>query len=154
MSLFFENTYQDLPHNLFSSIRPTPVKNPFIQIFNHRLAEKINLPENENWVNILSGNTLPEFCKPIAQAYSGHQFGHYNVLGDGRAILLGEWRTPDNQLLDIQLKGSGPTPYSRRGDGRATLSAMLREYLISEAMHGLGIPSSRSLAVIRTGEVG
>ena len=153
MSLFFENTYQDLPHNLFSSIRPTPVKNPFIQIFNHRLAEKINLPENENWVNILSGNTLPEFCKPIAQAYSGHQFGHYNVLGDGRAILLGEWRTPDNQLLDIQLKGSGPTPYSRRGDGRATLSAMLREYLISEAMHGLGIPSSRSLAVIRTGEV-
>lgn len=153
MSLSLIHSYQELPHILFSNIKPTPVKNPFIQIFNQKLANEIQLPFNQNWVHILSGNELPENCKPIAQAYSGHQFGHYNILGDGRAILLGEWRTPQNQLVDIQLKGAGPTPYSRRGDGRATLSAMLREYLISEALHGLDIPTSRSLAVVRTGEV-
>lgn len=152
MSIHFEQSYKDLPSSLFSLINPTPVKQPFLQIFNQNLAQELKLPENVNWTTILSGNELPKTFKTIAQAYSGHQFGHYNVLGDGRAILLGEWNT-ENNTVDVQLKGSGPTPYSRRGDGRATLSAMLREYLISEAMHGLGIPTSRSLAVVRTGEV-
>ena len=101
---------------------------------------------------LLSGNRLPPGSEPIAQAYAGHQFGHFTMLGDGRAIVLGEQVAPDGSRYDIQFKGSGRTPYSRRGDGRATLYSMLREYLISEAIHALGIPSSRSLAVVRTGE--
>lgn len=101
---------------------------------------------------IFAGNALPDGARPIAQAYAGHQFGSFTALGDGRAILLGEQITPAGERLDIQLKGAGPTPYSRRGDGRAALGPMLREYIISEAMHALGIPTSRSLAVVTTGE--
>ena len=110
---------------------------------------------SENPKNIdayLSGNKAPKSSKTIAQAYAGHQFGHFNMLGDGRALLLGEQIDIQGNRLDIQLKGSGRTAFSRGGDGRATLYSMLREYLISEAMHGLGIPTTRSLAVVSTGE--
>jgi len=108
--------------------------------------------ETTSGAEIFSGNRIPPEAEPIAQAYAGHQFGHFTMLGDGRAILLGEHITPSDGRWDIQLKGSGRTPYSRRGDGRATLGPMLREYIISEAMHALGIPTSRSLAVATTGE--
>ena len=96
----------------------------------------------------------PDGARPIAQAYAGHQFGHFTALGDGRAILLGEQITPSGDRVDIQLKGAGPTPFSRRGDGRAALGPMLREYIISEAMHALGIPTTRSLAVVDDGRAG
>jgi uncharacterized protein YdiU (UPF0061 family) len=107
--------------------------------------------EDQTLANLFSGKQLPPNSRPIAQAYAGHQFGYFNILGDGRAILLGEHITPDQKKYDIQLKGAGTTPYSRRGDGLATLRSMLREYLISEAMHHLGIPSTRSLAIVKTG---
>jgi serine/tyrosine/threonine adenylyltransferase len=103
-------------------------------------------------VALFAGNHLPPGAMPLAQAYAGHQYGHFTALGDGRAILLGEQWTPRGERFDIQLKGAGPTPYSRRGDGRAALGPMLREYIISEAMHALGIPTTRSLAVVTTGE--
>ncbi|MEY3239622.1 MAG: hypothetical protein RIR11_1060 [Bacteroidota bacterium] len=129
---------------------------PNTLLFNYKLATSIGLkidPATEAAIaHILSGNELLEGSEPLAQAYAGHQFGHFAMLGDGRAILLGEHITPENTRLDIQLKGPGATPYSRRGDGRATLRSMLREYLISEAMYGLGIPTSRSLAVVTSGE--
>ena len=151
-----EHSYADLPKALFSRNMPTPVQKPEAVLINFPLAKELGLefsPGNkEEITRILSGNTLPEGADPIAQAYMGHQFGYPNMLGDGRAILLGEQITPDGKRFDIQLKGPGITQYSRRGDGRATLSAMLREYLISEAMHHLGIPTTRSLAVIATGE--
>lgn len=152
----FENTYKTLPDKLFSKQLPIPVKNPQKVMFNKSLAKELGLSwlsEKETFItDFLSGNKIPEGANPLAQAYAGHQFGHFTMLGDGRAILLGEQITPDHKRYDIQLKGSGQTPYSRRGDGRATLSSMLREYLISEAMHHLGIPTSRSLAVVQTGE--
>ena len=102
--------------------------------------------------SLFTGNTLPEGSNTIAQAYAGHQFGHFTMLGDGRAILIGEHITNGNKRFDIQLKGSGKTSFSRNGDGRAALGPMLREYIISEAMHNLNIPSTRSLAVAKTGE--
>ena len=108
--------------------------------------------KGEEGVAILAGNQVPEGASPLAQAYAGHQFGHLNMLGDGRAILIGEQITPSGERFDIQLKGPGRTPYSRGGDGRAALGPMLREYIISEAMHALGIPTTRSLAVVATGE--
>jgi uncharacterized protein YdiU (UPF0061 family) len=123
-------------------------------LLNEALCRDINLnfENHEELVLVLSGNTSPENSIPFAQAYAGHQFGHFTMLGDGRAILPGEILTRDAGRLDIQLKGCGQTPYSRKGDGRATLKAMLREYLVSEAMHYLNIPTSRSLAVVKTGE--
>src|SRR5690606_5765314 len=124
-------------------------------IFNRTLAEDLGLDVSGLMPGIggyFSGNHLPPGSNPIAQAYAGHQYGNFTQLGDGRAILLGEQLTPDGTLVDIQLKGSGQTPYSRRGDGRAALGPMLREYIVSEAMYGLGIPTTRSLAVVRTGE--
>lgn len=152
----FDNTYSLLPETLFKEVLPTAVDKPRIAVFNFNLAHDLGLadlnPNNETLAQILAGNSIPTESKPIAQAYAGHQFGHFTMLGDGRAILLGEQITPNNQRVDIQLKGSGITPFSRRGDGRATLKAMLREYLISEAMFHLGIPTSRSLAVTTTGE--
>jgi uncharacterized protein YdiU (UPF0061 family) len=152
----FDNTYAQLPADFYSPVHPTPVPAPKLVVYNNQLAEELRLsapPEDTDAIaSILAGNELPEGSFPIAQAYAGHQFGHFTLLGDGRAHLLGEHLTADHQRFDIQLKGSGPTPYSRRGDGRATLKSMLREYLISEAMHALGIPTSRSLAVIATGE--
>jgi serine/tyrosine/threonine adenylyltransferase len=133
------------------------VKSPKLLLFNETLATELGLNRTEDsqdeLAQLFSGNMLPENCFPLAQAYAGHQFGHFTMLGDGRAHLLGEQVRPDGAVFDIQLKGSGPTPYSRRGDGRATVKAMLREYLISEAMHALGVPTSRSLAVVSTGEM-
>ena len=150
----WDNSYTRVNELLFSKVKPTKSIQPKLLQFNKRLAEELNLSvENvDDFVSFLSGNELPEGTESIAQAYAGHQFGHFNVLGDGRAILLGEHITESGKRFDIQLKGAGRTPYSRNGDGRATTSAMLREYLISEAMHGLGIPTTRSLAVVGTGD--
>lgn len=155
-NLKLENTYITLPDHLFSKVLPSQIPAPKLVIFNQALAEEIGFPlntlsENE-LVDFLSGNKILENTMPIAQAYAGHQFGYFTMLGDGRALLLGEYITSNGQRLDIQLKGSGRTPYSRRGDGKAALGPMLREYIISEAMHALGIPTSRSLAVVQTGE--
>lgn len=152
----FDNSYQKLPEELFSRVKPTAVSNPQIVIFNKELAVdldlKLEFTDEEILRAVLSGNMLPKGSIPIAQAYAGHQFGNFTMLGDGRAILLGEHLTHRQQRYDIQLKGCGRTPYSRRADGRAALGPMLREYLISEAMHHLGIPTTRSLAVVTTGE--
>jgi uncharacterized protein YdiU (UPF0061 family) len=140
----------------FTSINPTPVRLPQLIILNNQLAASLGLNpqelENINGLAVFAGNQLPEGAKPLAQAYAGHQFGHFTKLGDGRAILLGEQITPKGERFDIQLKGPGRTPYSRGGDGRASLGPMLREYIISEAMYALGIPTTRSLAVVTTGE--
>lgn len=152
----FENSFIKLPENFFSRISPIPVCQPQLVIFNYELGEELGLNlkkvSQEQLALLFSGNRLPEGAEPIAQAYAGHQFGQFTYLGDGRAHLIGEHITPNGQRVDIQFKGSGKTPYSRRGDGRAALEPMLREYLISEAMYALNIPSSRSLAVITTGE--
>ncbi|KQX68952.1 protein adenylyltransferase SelO [Paenibacillus sp. Root444D2] len=152
----FDNSYARLPESLFTRIHPTPVRSPEIIILNDQLAKSLGLAveslQSNDGAAVLAGNQIPEGALPIAQAYAGHQFGHFNRLGDGRAHLLGEQITPEGIRVDIQLKGSGRTPYSRGGDGRAALGPMLREYIISEAMHALGIPSTRSLAVVTTGE--
>lgn len=151
-----ENTYSQLPNPMFAPARPATVRAPRLVILNHRLAEELGLDfkgiSPEAIAALFAGQELPEEFQPIAQAYAGHQYGHFTMLGDGRAILLGEHRLPSGQLVDVQLKGSGQTPYSRRGDGRAALGPMLREYIISEAMFALGIPTTRSLAVVTTGE--
>ncbi|WP_420581572.1 protein adenylyltransferase SelO [Reichenbachiella sp.] len=151
-----ENSYRDnLSSEFYSDQLPVPVQNPDIICFNHDLADTLNLPKElsnpEVAINFLSGKEALNGTHPIAQAYAGHQFGQFTMLGDGRAVLLGE-SVRDGHRFDIQLKGSGVTKYSRRGDGRATLSSMLREYLMSEAMHHLGIKTTRSLAVVKTGE--
>ena len=117
------------------------------------LGLDVNSVSEDDLTNLFSGNKLPSGSEPLAQAYCGHQFGHFVMLGDGRAIVLGEHLTPSGNRIDIQFKGSGRTPYSRSGDGRAALGPMLREYIISEAMHGLNIPTTRSLAVVATGEM-
>lgn len=152
----FDNSYACLPKLFFSSLKPTPVRSPKLVIFNAELAAILGLDEQAcksgNEIEVFAGNRTPQGALPIAQAYAGHQFGNFTMLGDGRALLLGEQITPKGERFDIQLKGSGKTPYSRRGDGRAALGPMLREYIISEAMHGLGIPTTRSLAVVTTGE--
>lgn len=153
----FKHTYAQQPADFFSCVAPTPVASPSLLLFNLALAQDLGIDTrnetHESLAQLFSGNQLTESCYPIAQAYAGHQFGHFTLLGDGRAHILGEQLTPEGTIFDIQLKGSGPTPYSRRGDGRATVKAMLREYLMSEAMHSLGIPTSRSLAVVATGEM-
>jgi len=148
----FHNSYLSLPSDFFSEVNPSIIFQPELLIYNESLAAELGLTEFEkdNLVSVLSGNNIPEGSTPIAQAYGGHQFGHFNILGDGRAILLGEIITPIDERFDVQLKGSGRTPFSRRGDGRATLYSMLREYLISEAMAGLGIRTTRSLAVVKS----
>ncbi|WP_116777405.1 protein adenylyltransferase SelO, partial [Bacillus thuringiensis] len=151
-----DNSYTTLPQSFYTEIPPTPVSSPELVKLNHSLAISLGLtPEElkkEAEIAIFAGNALPEGAHPLAQAYAGHQFGHFNMLGDGRALLIGEQITPSGERFDIQLKGSGPTPYSRRGDGRAALGPMLREYIISEAMYALDIPTTRSLAVVTTGE--
>ncbi|WP_338130634.1 protein adenylyltransferase SelO [Cohnella ginsengisoli] len=140
----------------YSKIPLHPVGAPKLAVLNARLAESLGLNEealrSEAGLAVLAGSAAPEGAEPLAQAYAGHQFGHLTMLGDGRALLLGEQISPDGSRRDIQLKGSGRTPYSRGGDGRAALGPMLREYIVSEAMHGLGIPTTRSLAVAATGE--
>lgn len=151
-----ENSYANLPEIFFSRQKPTPVSSPKLVILNHTLATSLGLDiessKDNYWISVFAGNNIPEGSSPIAQAYAGHQFGYFNMLGDGRAILLGEQITPSGKKFDIQLKGSGRTFYSRGGDGRAALGPMLREYIISEAMYALGIPTTRSLAVVTTGE--
>jgi uncharacterized protein YdiU (UPF0061 family) len=151
-----EHSYTRLPQLFYSDVRPTQVAEPRLVIFNSALADALGLDsetlDSPAGAATFAGNTLPEGARPIAQAYAGHQFGHFTTLGDGRAILLGEQITPSGDRRDIQLKGAGRTPYSRGGDGRAALGPMLREYIISEAMHALGIPTTRSLAVVATGE--
>lgn len=151
-----DNSYSRLPDVFFTSTNPTPVSSPKLVILNEPLATSLGLDpqelKNNEGVAVFSGNKLAEGSKPIAQAYAGHQFGHFTMLGDGRAILLGEQINSIGERVDIQLKGPGRTRYSRGGDGRASLGPMLREYIISEAMHGLGIPTTRSLAVTTTGE--
>ncbi|NDK09294.1 YdiU family protein [Candidatus Gracilibacteria bacterium] len=150
----FKHSYQSLPAIFFAAQNPEQSDNPKCVLYNMELAKELGIQEllpAENAHKLLSGNIVPEGAEPIAQAYAGHQFGYPNMLGDGRALLLGEWETPEGNLVDIVLKGSGKTPFSRGGDGRATLKAILREYLMSEAMHGLGIATSRSLAVVKTG---
>ncbi len=152
----FDNSYTCLPEALFKRVAPVPVARPTMVVFNEPLAQSLGLDvaglNGAVGAEFFSGNRLPRGAEPIAQAYAGHQFGYFTNLGDGRAILLGEQIAPGGGRFDIQLKGAGQTPYSRRGDGRAALGPMLREYIISEAMHALGIPTTRSLAVVGTGE--
>ncbi|MDO6849908.1 YdiU family protein [Priestia megaterium] len=150
------NSYAELPNIFFTPLDPNPVSSPKIVKFNDSLAASLGLQkeqlQSQEGVSVLAGNSVPKGAFPLAQAYAGHQFGHFNMLGDGRAMLIGEQVTPSGEKVDLQLKGSGRTPYSRGGDGRAALGPMLREYIISEAMHALGIPTTRSLAVVTTGE--
>ena len=153
----FENTYAALPPNFFARVAPTPVTSPRLIKLNRPLAVHLGLDPDRlaspEGTEILAGKRLPDGADPIAMAYAGHQFGHFvPQLGDGRAILLGEVIDADGIRRDIQLKGSGPTPFSRRGDGRAALGPVLREYVVSEAMAVLGIPTTRSLAAVMTGE--
>jgi serine/tyrosine/threonine adenylyltransferase len=152
----FDNSYAHLPKSFFTNHNPTPVASPKLVILNEPLAASLGLNveklQGESGIAVFAGNEIPEGASPLAQAYAGHQFGHFTMLGDGRAVLLGEQITPKGERFDIQLKGPGRTPYSRGGDGRAALKPMLREYIISEAMNALGIPTTRSLAVVTTGE--
>ena len=153
----FQNTYAALPANFFARVAPTPVAAPRLIKLNRPLALQLGLDpdllSSPEGTEILAGKTLPAGADPIAMAYAGHQFGHFvPQLGDGRAILLGEVIDKDGIRRDIQLKGSGPTPFSRRGDGRAALGPVLREYIVSEAMFALGIPTTRSLAAVMSGE--
>ena len=149
------HSYADLPAAFWQPAAPTPVAAPQLLAWNTALASQLGLdPALESVADrLFSGSELPEGARPIALAYAGHQFGHFvPQLGDGRATLLGEVLAPDGQRYDIQLKGSGPTPFSRRGDGRAAIGPVLREYLVSEAMAALGVPTTRALAAVATGE--
>ncbi len=152
----FDNTYSKLSNTFKEDIKPTPVNDPELVIINEELAKNLKLDfskiDKKELAKLFSGNLLPKGAHTIAQAYAGHQFGHFTMLGDGRAVLLGEHLVNKNKRFDIQLKGSGKTSFSRSGDGRAVLGPMLREYIISEAIHALNIPTTRSLAVISTGE--
>jgi len=152
----WDHTYSRLPGLFFERTLPSPAPSPELVIFNHDLAATMGLDATmlagKNNAGVFTGNRIPDGAEPLAQAYAGHQFGHFTGLGDGRAILLGEHLGPDGRRWDVQLKGAGRTRYSRGGDGKAALGPMLREFLISEAMAALNIPTTRSLAVARTGE--
>ncbi|MBA2648648.1 MAG: YdiU family protein [Legionella sp.] len=153
----FDNSYAKLPEHFYTKVAPTVVAHPQLLILNKELSKQLGLHltnlSQEQLAQLFSGNVLPKGALPLAQAYAGHQFGYFTMLGDGRAHLLGEHVTPDGQRVDIQLKGSGRTPYGLRGDGRAAIEPMLREYILSEAMDALNIPTTRSLAVVTTGEL-
>lgn len=151
----FENSYTNLPEKFYTKTTPDSSIAPELKVLNYELIKELGLDEKaieEDGLNIFSGNKIPSGAECIAQAYAGHQFGHFAMLGDGRACLLGEHITPNGERFDVQLKGSGRTVYSRGGDGRAAIKPMLREYIISEGMNGLGIKTTRSLAVVTTGE--
>ena len=155
--LNFENTFARLPHTFYTRLNPTPLPAPYLISFNPEAAQLIDLDSAEisraDFAEHFSGNRLPPKAEPLAMLYAGHQFGQFvPQLGDGRAILLGEIRNRAGELWDIQLKGAGITPYSRQGDGRAVLRSSIREYLCSEAMHGLGIPTSRALCIVGSDE--
>jgi len=154
--MLFDNSYNGLPQEFFERINPVPVQDPQLIIFNDNLAKTLGIDESKTrkqLAELFSGNVIPKGSSPIALAYAGHQFGQFvSQLGDGRAVLLGEISTPEQKHYDIQLKGSGQTKFSRQGDGRAPLGPVIREYIVSEAMHALGIPSTRSLAAVTTGE--
>ncbi len=157
LNIPFENTYLRLGEAFYVKTRPTPVAQPKFVTFNVELAEQLRLGgaglDSPEGLAMFSGNLVPPGAEPVAMAYAGHQFGHFNQqLGDGRALLLGEIVAPDGMRHDIQLKGSGPTAFSRRGDGRSALGPVLREYLVSEAMAALGVPTTRALAAVTTGE--
>lgn len=155
LNIPFENTYARLPAPMHLAQRPIPVKAPSLVAFNADLAAELGLTgtDDPQLAAYLAGNSIPDGAEPLAQLYAGHQFGHFNPqLGDGRAVLLGEVVDINGIRRDIQLKGSGQTPYSRRGDGRAWLGPVLREYVVSEAMHALGVPTTRALAAVRTGQ--
>ncbi len=151
----FDNSYAKLPEEFYTRQKPVPVPSAASVVFNRDLARDLGLGvealQNEGTA-IFSGNQIPLGADPLAQAYAGHQFAHLTMLGDGRAVLLGEHVTKEGRRFDVQLKGSGQTVYSRRGDGRAAMGPMIREYVVSEAMHALGVPTTRSLAVVSTGE--
>ncbi|MBM3505772.1 MAG: YdiU family protein [Alphaproteobacteria bacterium] len=157
IQLRFDNSYSRLPARFFVRLPPTPVAAPRLIALNRGLAEELGLDPDAlapHAAALFAGNTLAADSEPLAQAYAGHQFGHFvPQLGDGRAVLLGELVDRCGRRRDVQLKGSGPTPFSRQGDGRAALGPVLREYLVSEAMHALGIPTTRSLAAVATGEI-
>ena len=152
----FDNSYSCLPEEFFQRINPVPVKAPKLIIFNNDLGENLGIDVNQNnecYAQIFSGNIIPNGASPIALAYAGHQFGNFvSQLGDGRAVLLGEVTGPKKQRHDIQLKGSGQTQFSRQGDGRSPLGPVIREYVLSEAMHSLNVPTTRSLAAVSSGE--
>ena len=152
----FDNSYSKLPESFKEHIEPIKVKRPELVLLNEGLAKELDLNFShvgkEELSALFAGNILPENSNTIAQAYAGHQFGNFTMLGDGRAILIGEHLSKDKIRHDIQFKGSGKTAFSRNGDGRAALGPMLREYIISESMHNLNIPTTRSLAVVKTGE--
>ena len=157
MSIHFSNSYARLPERLFARMPPADFPAPEMVRLNHALADRLGLDgaalDTPGGAAILAGVKTPDGAEPLAMAYGGHQFGNWvPQLGDGRAVLLGEVVAPDGARFDIHLKGSGRTPYSRGGDGKAVLSAVLREYIISEAMHALGIPTTRTLAALTTGE--
>ncbi len=153
MRIPFDNSYARLPAALFTALPPTPVAAPRLIAVNEGLAREMGIDPAALTAEVIAGNTLPDGAAPLAQAYAGHQFGQFNPgLGDGRAILLGEVVGPDGTRRDIVLKGAGRTPYSRSGDGRAWLGPVLREYLVSEAMAALGVPTTRALAAVTTGE--
>jgi len=155
LNIPFDNSFARLAPIFYSVQTPSPVKSPRLVAFNHDLARLlgVSVGDTDELAQVFSGNRVPEGASPVAQAYAGHQFGHFNPqLGDGRAVLLGETIGTDGARRDIQLKGAGRTPYSRSGDGRAWLGPVLREYVVSEAMHALGIATTRALAVVETGQ--
>ncbi|WP_170358912.1 protein adenylyltransferase SelO [Ruegeria arenilitoris] len=156
LTIPFDNSYARLPGAFYARQSPEPVRAPRLVAFNDDLAQVLGISpgDAQDMAQVFAGNTLPDGAEPLAQLYSGHQFGNYNPqLGDGRAVLLGEVVGTDGIRRDIQLKGSGRTPFSRQGDGRAWLGPVLREYVVSEAMHALGIPTTRAMAAVETGEV-
>jgi len=157
LTIPFDNSYARLGESFFARLRPTPVRSPALVALNVPLADELGLDPaalgGADGVSVLAGNTCAQGSDPLAQVYAGHQFGNFvPQLGDGRALLLGEIVDTNGQRRDIQLKGSGPTPFSRAGDGRAWLGPVLREYIVSEAMHALGVPTTRALAIVTTGE--
>src|ERR1700686_5860088 len=157
LAVSFDNSYARLPERFFARLDPTPVAQPGLIKFNSSLAAELGLDMSgvgaDKLAELFSGNLVLPSAEPIAMAYAGHQFGHFvPKLGDGRAILLGEVHDVAGVRRDIQLKGSGRTPFSRDGDGRAAVGPVLREYLVSEAMHALGVPTTRALAAVLTGE--
>ncbi|NNL17317.1 MAG: hypothetical protein HKP37_01115, partial [Boseongicola sp.] len=154
----FDNSYARLDERFYTKMEPTEVKDPSLIALNNALARQLGLDLEElgsdDGIAALAGNAVPDGADPLAQVYAGHQFGGWSPqLGDGRALLLGEVVAPNGKRFDIQLKGSGPTPYSRMGDGRAWLGPVLREYIMSEAMHALTIPTTRALAAVATGDI-